>query len=92
MTFLEDASGTMSLTERPNPHNTVGNSGRLNTSKSSVLIDGPNDQTAYIPALHLNKFNYLFVDGHTQTLSRFQGIGTGTLDAPKGVWSIDKGD
>ncbi|RMD76539.1 MAG: hypothetical protein D6820_12500 [Lentisphaerae bacterium] len=37
--------------------------------------------------LHSGKFNYLFLDGHVQAYNPFNTYGTGSLDAPKGIWS-----
>jgi prepilin-type processing-associated H-X9-DG protein/prepilin-type N-terminal cleavage/methylation domain-containing protein len=41
---------------------------------------------------HGNRFNYLFHDGHVETLATNATIGTGTLDAPKGMWTVTLGD
>jgi prepilin-type processing-associated H-X9-DG protein len=39
-----------------------------------------------------NSFNYAFHDGHVQALRVEQTIGTGTLTAPKGMWTVAPGD
>jgi prepilin-type N-terminal cleavage/methylation domain-containing protein/prepilin-type processing-associated H-X9-DG protein len=39
-----------------------------------------------------SRFNYTFNDGHVETLRVEQTIGTGTLTAPKGMWSAVAGD
>src|SRR5208283_226317 len=41
---------------------------------------------------HGNRFNYLFHDGHVAALPIGQTIGTGTLPAPKGMWTVKPGD
>jgi prepilin-type processing-associated H-X9-DG protein len=41
---------------------------------------------------HGKRFNYLFHDGHVQALRTNETIGTGTLAAPKGMWTITAGD
>jgi len=41
---------------------------------------------------HRNRFNYLFHDNHVETLKIEQTIGTGTLLAPKGMWTLIPGD
>ena len=46
--------------------------------------------TAY--GLHSKRFNYLFHDGHVETLKMEQTIGKGTLTDPKGMWTIATGD
>jgi prepilin-type N-terminal cleavage/methylation domain-containing protein/prepilin-type processing-associated H-X9-DG protein len=42
--------------------------------------------------LHGHEFNYLFHDGHVQSLRVEQTIGTGTLTNPKGMWTLAQGD
>lgn len=39
-----------------------------------------------------NRFNYVFCDGHVQTLPIQETIGSGTLTAPKGMWTQAAGD
>ena len=39
-----------------------------------------------------NRFNYLFIDAHVESLKIEQTIGTGTLAAPKGMWTVVQGD
>jgi prepilin-type processing-associated H-X9-DG protein len=41
---------------------------------------------------HGQRFNYLFHDGHVETLTTNATIGTGTLQAPKGMWTVMVGD
>jgi prepilin-type processing-associated H-X9-DG protein len=41
---------------------------------------------------HRNRFNYVFHDNHVETLKIEQTIGSGTLTAPKGMWTIVPGD
>jgi prepilin-type N-terminal cleavage/methylation domain-containing protein/prepilin-type processing-associated H-X9-DG protein len=41
---------------------------------------------------HKNRFNYCFIDGHVEALKIEQTIGTGTLTAPKGMWTVWQGD
>ena len=42
--------------------------------------------------LHSKRFNYLFHDGHAETLRMEQTVGKGTLTAPMGMWTIATGD
>jgi prepilin-type processing-associated H-X9-DG protein len=51
-------------------------------------------QLAFQPDLNGSgkKFNYLFADGHIKLLSAEDTIGTGTLEAPKGFWTVAAGD
>jgi prepilin-type processing-associated H-X9-DG protein len=43
-------------------------------------------------AAQWNRFNYAFHDGHVAALKVEQTIGTGTLTAPKGMWTVATGD
>jgi prepilin-type processing-associated H-X9-DG protein len=49
-------------------------------------------QGALLYKAHGNQFNYLFCDGHVQPLTIEQTIGTGTLAAPAGMWTVKAGD
>jgi prepilin-type N-terminal cleavage/methylation domain-containing protein/prepilin-type processing-associated H-X9-DG protein len=42
--------------------------------------------------LHGNQFNYLFHDNHVSSLAIQQTVGTGTTNAPKGMWTISPKD
>ena len=41
---------------------------------------------------HRNFWNYLLVDGHVETLQPLATIGTGTVNEPKGYWTVVSGD
>ena len=41
---------------------------------------------------HKSRFNYAFVDGHVESLKIEQTFGTGTITAPKGMWTARQGD
>jgi len=64
---------------------------------SQTTPQDPNSETAVnqgaaLYKLHGNRFNYLFHDGHVQTLQTSQTIGSGNLFLPKGMWTIAPGD
>jgi len=42
--------------------------------------------------LHGNRFNYLFHDNHAQILKVVDTIGTGTTNAPRGMWAMVSGE
>jgi len=42
--------------------------------------------------IHFNGFNYLFADGHVKWLRPEGTKGTGTVYAPRGMWTIAEGD
>jgi prepilin-type N-terminal cleavage/methylation domain-containing protein len=50
------------------------------------------NQGAFMYKAEGNRFNYEFNDGHCETLKLEQTIGTGTLTAPKGMWTARQGD
>jgi prepilin-type N-terminal cleavage/methylation domain-containing protein len=41
---------------------------------------------------HRSRFNYVFHDNHVESLKIEQTIGSGTLTAPKGMWTVAQGD
>jgi prepilin-type N-terminal cleavage/methylation domain-containing protein/prepilin-type processing-associated H-X9-DG protein len=50
------------------------------------------DQGALLYKAHKNRFNYAFNDGHVEALKIEQTIGSGTLTAPKGMWTAQAGN
>jgi prepilin-type processing-associated H-X9-DG protein len=50
------------------------------------------NQGALLYKAHKSRFNYVFNDGHVETLKIEQTIGSGTLTAPKGMWTMKQGD
>jgi prepilin-type N-terminal cleavage/methylation domain-containing protein/prepilin-type processing-associated H-X9-DG protein len=98
---VKDPAGTFLLVEQPNIQNAVGNawpafcngpygSGDLyqvdpNTADAKNY---GNDQYG----IHGKRFNYLFHDNHVQALRIEQTVGTGTLNNPRGYWTIAPGD
>jgi prepilin-type N-terminal cleavage/methylation domain-containing protein/prepilin-type processing-associated H-X9-DG protein len=50
------------------------------------------NQGALLYKAHKNRFNYVFNDGHVEGLKIEQTIGSGTLAAPKGMWTVVPGD
>jgi len=50
------------------------------------------NQGALLYKAHKNRFNYLFNDGHVESLKIAQTIGSGTLTVPKGMWTAAAGD
>jgi len=50
------------------------------------------DQGALLYKAHKNRFNYVFNDNHVEGLKIEQTIGSGTLTAPKGMWTAQPGD
>jgi prepilin-type N-terminal cleavage/methylation domain-containing protein/prepilin-type processing-associated H-X9-DG protein len=76
-------SGTLELLEDPFWANVAGSPYccNLNSAPTSAPID-----------FHKNRFSWLFVDGHVESLKPSDTIGSGTMLAPKGMWTINPGD
>jgi prepilin-type N-terminal cleavage/methylation domain-containing protein/prepilin-type processing-associated H-X9-DG protein len=102
---LQDNPGTILLAELPNGENMAGNDwpsfcgGPVYSTGNFPYLNGDcfqlgNDlsygQSGY--GLHGGRFNYLFHDIHVQTLKIEQTLGTGTTNAPRGMWTMIPGD
>jgi len=97
---LKDPAGTILMAEEPNIQNVVGNiwpcicNGPKGAGDLYQLDPAPdaknfgNNQYG----IHSRRFNYLFHDNHVQALKIEQTVGTGTLDNPKGMWTVTAGD
>ncbi len=101
---VTDPAGTLLMAEVPNGRNAAGNDwpsfcagpsedpGSGLGSDPYQLGSGQFGYGAAAYGLHAKRFNYLFHDGHVQALKTTDTIGTGTLTAPKGMWTITAGD
>ncbi|HEX4120534.1 MAG TPA: prepilin-type N-terminal cleavage/methylation domain-containing protein [Verrucomicrobiae bacterium] len=102
---IQDAAGTILLAEDPCGDNTAGNiwpciviapnntaSGQGTGELYQLDQTDPDNEGMYVYRLHGMKFNYLFHDNHVQTLGIQQTVGSGTTNAPKGMWTIKAGD
>jgi prepilin-type N-terminal cleavage/methylation domain-containing protein len=100
-----DPSGTILLAEDACGDNTAGNvwpcivigpsSGSAGQGTGELYQLDPSDpdnEGLVVYKSHGIKFNYLFHDNHVQTLSIQQTVGSGTTNAPKGMWTIQPGD
>ncbi|HTI69707.1 MAG TPA: type II secretion system protein [Candidatus Limnocylindria bacterium] len=104
---VADPSGTILLAELANGRNAAGNdwpsfcAGPGSSAPSPASPDcvqiskGTFNGINYGAAaygLHARRFNYLFHDGHV-AIHRIQDtIGSGTTNAPKGMWTMVQGD
>ena len=101
---IRDNAGTILLVEQPNGRNAAGNDW---PSFCAAPVEGSgfgigsdpyqisNSQYGYGKTsygLHAQRFNYLFHDGHVQTLKIQETIGKGTTSIPRGMWTITTGD
>ncbi|HLX96134.1 MAG TPA: DUF1559 domain-containing protein [Verrucomicrobiae bacterium] len=70
---------------------------QIDTTMSANTLQDPNSssgvsQGKLLYKAHGNRFNYVFCDGHVQALAIEQTIGTGTLTAPAGMWTVTPSD
>jgi prepilin-type N-terminal cleavage/methylation domain-containing protein/prepilin-type processing-associated H-X9-DG protein len=64
---------------------------------NNVALQDPNIQNSVnegnlLYKAHKSRFNYVFNDGHVETLRMEQTVGSGTMTAPRGMWSMMPGD
>ena len=85
---------TLLLVEAPFSGNYFGGaSGAYSRCASEPVVSlGCQDRGNIGNPLHLEGWNYLFADGHVKWLRPEKTIGTGTMAAPKGMWSLAEGD
>jgi prepilin-type N-terminal cleavage/methylation domain-containing protein/prepilin-type processing-associated H-X9-DG protein len=105
---IKDPAGTILLAELPNGRNVAGNdwpsfcagpgsgvpSGAsvdsVQLSKNSSFNNISYGSLAY--GLHGRRFNYLFHDGHAGIHKVTDTVGTGSTNAPRGMWTMVAGD
>jgi prepilin-type N-terminal cleavage/methylation domain-containing protein/prepilin-type processing-associated H-X9-DG protein len=102
--LVADPVGTILLAEQPEGGNIAGNdypsfcmgpTGPANAGDQTpyqIVTGGSQTYGNSAYGLHSHRFNYLFHDGHVEALKIEQTIGTGTLTAPKGMWTVVAGD
>jgi prepilin-type N-terminal cleavage/methylation domain-containing protein/prepilin-type processing-associated H-X9-DG protein len=84
---VPDPARTLLLMERPGwADNTVARTGMAG-------VNHPADQIAKQPDLNGDgRFQYLFADGHIESLRPEETIGTGSMTKPKGMWTVADDD
>jgi prepilin-type N-terminal cleavage/methylation domain-containing protein/prepilin-type processing-associated H-X9-DG protein len=103
-----EPAGTILLAEEPNGQGAAGNiwpcicngptgSGALYQIDPFAGLQNPNDgvgvnQGTALYKIHGQRFNYLFHDGHVQTMRITETTGSGTISNPRGMWTVTKGD
>jgi prepilin-type N-terminal cleavage/methylation domain-containing protein/prepilin-type processing-associated H-X9-DG protein len=98
-------SGTLLLVEEPSGDNVTGNiwpcislgpasqdSGGGNGELYQLDPNDSDNEGMLVYKLHGNQFNYLFHDNHVSPLQIQQTVGSGTTNAPKGMWTINPND
>ena len=104
-TTVQDPAGSFLLVEQPNFQGAAGNEwpcislgiyGRGDLYQidpsASGLSDAERNQGSALYKLHGNRFNYLFADGHVETLMVEDTVGSGSRFVPRGMWTIFRGD
>jgi prepilin-type processing-associated H-X9-DG protein len=59
---------------------------------SATLANGGYSEGLLLYKAHSSRFNYVFHDNHVESLKIEQTVGSGTLSAPKGMWTVAQGD
>jgi prepilin-type N-terminal cleavage/methylation domain-containing protein/prepilin-type processing-associated H-X9-DG protein len=91
---LTDPTGTLQLLEKPMSSNNAGSIAQTVTDTAPQQLSDPTFMAtpATMANFHNNKFSWLFVDTHVESLDQRQTWGTGTAAAPLGAWTIARGD
>ncbi len=103
-----DPSGTIFLAELPNGRNAAGNDWpSFCAGPGSAVPSGATPDCVQLShgssfngisygavsyGLHAGRFNYLFHDNHVSALRVSQTVGSGTTNAPRGMWTMTPGD
>ena len=98
-------AGTINLVEQPAGDNVCGNvwpsfsiapnagdSGQGLGECYQVDVGDPNNQGLALYQTQGSRFNYLFFDNHVSALTMQQTVGSGTTNAPHGMWTITPED
>ena len=99
-------AGTINLVEQPAGDNVCGNvwpsfsiapanfgdTGQGIGECYQTDANDPNNQGLALYKLHGYHFNYLFFDNHVSLLTMQQTVGSGTTNAPKGMWTLQPGN
>ncbi len=59
---------------------------------TATLAAGGYSEGMLLYKAHSYRFNYAFTDGHVEALKIEQTTGSGTLAAPRGMWTVIQGD
>jgi prepilin-type N-terminal cleavage/methylation domain-containing protein/prepilin-type processing-associated H-X9-DG protein len=104
---VQDPVGTILLDEQPNGQNFCGQGWTAQSFGPLGGSSGSWDEFVYQVSttpgsgmnygaqaygLHSQRFNYLFHDNHVEALKTDQTVGSGTLNSPKGMWTLKAGD
>jgi len=62
------------------------------TPPQNPSSDSSVNQGSLLYKAHRSRFNYVFHDGHVEALKAEQTVGSGTMAAPRGMWTVAQGD
>lgn len=103
-TVVQDPAGTLLLVEQPEGGNIAGNdwpsfsmgpvgpASGGDQSPYQIVTGGRQKWGEVAYGLHARRFNYLFHDGHVAIHRLSDTVGTGTTNAPRGMWTMKAGD
>jgi prepilin-type N-terminal cleavage/methylation domain-containing protein/prepilin-type processing-associated H-X9-DG protein len=99
-TVVKAHASTVLLVEQPNIQNVVGNAwpafcnGPSGTGDLFQVDPSPSAKNFgnHQYGIHSRRFNYLFHDNHVQAMKLQETVGQGTLNNPKGIWTVADGD
>eukprot|EP00831_Metopus_contortus_P080531 TRINITY_DN8253_c0_g1_i1.p1 TRINITY_DN8253_c0_g1~~TRINITY_DN8253_c0_g1_i1.p1 ORF type:complete len:179 (+),score=35.68 TRINITY_DN8253_c0_g1_i1:83-619(+) len=83
---IRHTSQVIEFLERPRYNNAVRKGNTQTTEHASNQTEG------YAVPIHNKGWNYSFSDGHAEWYKPHDTIGTGTLDASRGLWTLESGD
>lgn len=91
---------TLALVEAPTTTNALGNVNGMFSSgpkksgaNSGTIVAQEADSMGVTTPIHLEGWNYLFIDGHVKWYRPEQTIGAaGTMTTPQGMWTISETD
>ena len=101
---VRDPSGTLLLVEQPEGGNIAGNdypsfceapngpATAQDQSPYQIVTGGRRNWGDAAYGLHAKRFNYLFLDNHVSLHKITDTVGTGTVTAPRGMWTMTPGD
>jgi prepilin-type N-terminal cleavage/methylation domain-containing protein/prepilin-type processing-associated H-X9-DG protein len=90
---FQDVAGTLMVAEAPNRESYIGNDSWCMVASPDNQINGnPPTHPGLGRTLHFEGYNYLFVDGHVKFYRPERTVGTGTMTAPRGMWTSAEND
>ncbi|MGA4644125.1 type II secretion system protein [Limisphaera sp. 4302-co] len=86
---VQQPARTFLVAENPKTNNIAGNCWPAAVPSPARQLEGYGGPVYY---LHNGRFNYLFHDGHSELLKVEQTIGRGSLNDPRGFWTVVAND